>query len=143
MYNASAKELLFVQYLPTLLPTSRSGQVELPVVGGGATLSSDITPRDPNSPVAHGYVKRWPRDQRGGYEHTPDPIHECLDTKRRGWGICLAVCVKDGDDPRLLSQFDCDAGRNIILLDEILQKQTLPRSYLDKIAEQMQAGRAR
>ena len=111
------------------------------MVGGGAALSSDIRPRDPNSPVANGYVTPWPRDQREGYEHTSDPIHECLDTKRRGWGICLVVCVEDGDDVRLLSQFDCDAGRNIILLDGILQRRTLPKRHLDKIAQEMQAGR--
>ena len=111
------------------------------MVGGGAASSSDITPRDPNSPVDDGYIAPWPRDGSGGYQRTSDPIHECLDTKRNGWGICLVVFDEDGDDVRILRRIDCDAGRNIILLDGIHQRRTVSKSHLDKIQQHMQAGR--
>ena len=124
LYNAFTKRVGYVKYLPTLLQTSRSGQVNLPVGGGGGAYSFGITPRDPTLPVASGYVTPWPRDQHGRYEHNLHPDLKYLATTRPEWGIRLAVCGikdtgKDRGDARLLAKFDCDAGMYIILLEEI------------------------
>ena len=141
LHNASNKELGFMQYLPTLIPVSRSRQVELPAVGGGGSESSEVMPRNPKGRIHEGYATPWPRDEHGHYKHDRLPYPEYLDTLRRGWGACLVVFDEvAGADARFLRRIDCDAGTVIILLDEIHQRKIVKQSVIDEVEKQMMAG---
>ena len=141
LHNAAKEELGFVQYWPSLLTTSRSGQIDLPVFDGGAALGQTVMPRDINEQLDNGLSTPWPRDRHGDYQHKPLPEPAVLETKRHGWGICLAVSEKDTRGVvRILRKIDCDAGKVIILLEEIRQRKTMEQRDLDQIQQQMFAG---
>eukprot|EP00903_Cladosiphon_okamuranus_P018844 g17332.t1 len=70
VYNASSKDMTVLQILPTTTETV-SGEVSLPVIGGGAARSKNIIINDNNGVVARHKLKAWANAGGGGGQEPP------------------------------------------------------------------------
>lgn len=111
-----------------------SATAGLQAMGFGGSAGGGYTMRDPKEEIGEGELTPWPKDVTSKFIDPP-PEGVKLDTRVVKWLLHLVVFREGSGTPEVLVDFECKAGRHVILLEGITLKRVKNAKIKSRVHE--------